>query len=91
MLGPIEAYAFVLRGKRGQCGGGQDASFTGITSKFVDNNGNTVLDYAVVSDRFEIVRLSTSMGAQVNSLSLSKSHAMEARLKKTSRLPVRVS
>ena len=51
-----------------------------MTVNFVDNKGNTSLDYAVVNERFEMVRLLTSMGAQVNSLtvSLSKSHAMEA-------------
>ena len=48
---------------------------------FVDNNGNTALDYAVVNEGFAMVRLLTSIGAHINSLSLSKSQAMEARLK----------
>ena len=50
----------------------------GMTINFVDNNGKMALDYAVVNDRFEMVRLLTSMGAHINSASLSKSQAMEA-------------
>ena len=52
-----------------------------MTINFVDNNGNTALDCAVVNDCFEVVRLLTSLGAHINSLSLSKSQAMEALLK----------
>ena len=56
----------------------------GMTINFVDNRGSTALDYAVVHDRLEmvtLVRLLTSMGAQINSVSLSKSQAMEALLR----------
>ena len=52
----------------------------GMTISFVDNNGNTALDYAVVNGRFERVRPLTSMGTHINSFSLSKSQAMEALL-----------
>ena len=52
----------------------------GMTVSSVDSNGNTALDYAVVNERFEMVRLLTSMGAHVNTVSLSKSPAMDALL-----------
>ena len=53
----------------------------GMTIDFVDNRGSTALDYAIVHDRLEMVRLLTSMGAQISSVSLAKSEAMEALLR----------
>ena len=52
----------------------------GMTLDFVDNRGSTALDYAIAHDRLEMFRLLTSMRAQITSLSLSKSPAMEALL-----------
>ena len=48
---------------------------------FADKRGDTALDSAIVHDRFEMVRLLTSMGAQINPLSDPNSRAMKALLK----------
>ena len=40
----------------------------GMRVNFVDNSGKTALDYAVLNERFEMVRLLASMGADLESL-----------------------
>ena len=53
----------------------------GMTIDFVDSRGATALNYATVHDRFEMVRLLTSLGAEINSHGLCMTRAMEALLK----------
>ena len=53
----------------------------GMSVNWVDSNGNTALDYAVLHDRFQMVRFLASMGAELNSASPWWTPAMNAVLK----------
>ena len=53
----------------------------GMTVNFVDSDGNTALDYAVLHERFHMVRFFASMGAELNSASPWWTQAMNAVLK----------
>ena len=48
----------------------------GMRVNLVDNHGNTALDYAVLHERFDMVRILASMGADLNSASPWWSQAM---------------
>ena len=81
MRGPTAADAFLLCGQGGQAVARMLISL-GMTIDFVDNDGNTALDYGVAQDRLEMTGFLTSMGAHVNvnTVNLSNNPAMDALL-----------
>ena len=79
--GFIAADAVVLRRQGGQCAGCQDTDFAWHDHRLFRQPWKHGLDHAIAHDRLEMGRLLTAMGAQIDSLSLSKSQAMEALLK----------